>query len=154
MWKLCISILIMVFSILSILFKGYSTGLSISIALLALIMLLLIISPRHDEFEETTRQNIRDKLEKLNDQERALIFSALFILRNHIWRNDIGVLKFQLSTIPNEFKSVINSLRQREDHLGMILDWGSYVPGGNTEKLVTELINQLPFLKYVYYYSA
>lgn len=63
MWKLCISILIMVFSILSILFKGYSTGLSISIALLALIMLLLIIAPRREEYEETTRQNIRDKLE-------------------------------------------------------------------------------------------
>lgn len=88
----------------------------------------------------------------MNDEDRALIFSAIFILRGHIWLNygnDIGIFKHRITKRSDVFKKVVDS-QKRDDNLGMILDWGSYVPGGDTEKLVTELINELPFLSSVY----
>jgi hypothetical protein len=141
----------MVFSILSILFKGYSTGLSISIALLALIMLLLIIAPRREEYEETTRQNIRDKLENLNDKEIALIFTAFrFLNYANLPINKLNKLSGDYAAFN---KMVDNELKHdtRNNNITILVDPpDSFRFRNNSEKLVTELINQLPFLKSVY----
>jgi hypothetical protein len=149
----------MVFSILSILFKGYSTGLSISIALLALIMLLLIIAPRREEFDETTRQqdnkttrqNIRDKLEKLNDEEIALIFTAFrFLNYANLPINKLNKLSEEYAAFN---KMVDNELKHntRNNHITILVDPPDSFRFRNSEKLVTALIAELPFLKSVYY---